>query len=53
MPADARTHVFENASEATRLWIKGEGFTLERLLGGAAKRVDLSSCSLVISRCAC
>jgi hypothetical protein len=43
-------HVFESAAEATRLWIKGEGFSLRRLMGSAAKRIDLSACSLVISR---
>ena len=50
MPADARTHVFESATEATQLWIKGEGFTLGRLMGGTARHMDLHNCSLVISR---
>ncbi len=51
-PADARLHVFESASEATRIWIKGEGFTVGKLVGRQlAKRLDLQGCSLVISRC--
>ncbi|EIE18258.1 phosphatidylserine decarboxylase like protein [Coccomyxa subellipsoidea C-169] len=52
-PADARLHVFESASEATRIWIKGEGFTVGKLVGRQlAKRLDLQGCSLVISRLA-
>lgn len=51
-PADARLHVFESAREATRIWIKGEGFTVGKLVGPTvAKRLDLEGCSLVISRC--
>ena len=51
-PADARLHVFESAGEATRIWIKGEGFTVGKLVGRQlAKRLDLGGCSLVISRC--
>ncbi|BDA47835.1 phosphatidylserine decarboxylase proenzyme 2 [Coccomyxa sp. Obi] len=52
-PADARLHVFESAREATRIWIKGEGFTVGKLVGPTlAKRLDLEGCSLVISRLA-
>ena len=51
-PADARLHVFESAGEATRIWVKGEGFTVGKLVGRQlAKRLDLDGCSLVISRC--
>lgn len=33
--ADCRLMVFETVSEATRLWIKGRDFTIDRLLGDA------------------
>lgn len=32
-PADARTVVFRNLTEATTIWVKGSEFTVERLLG--------------------
>lgn len=51
-PTDARLHVFDSAREATAMWIKGEGFTVGKLLGSRlAKRLELDGCSLVISRC--
>lgn len=31
--ADARTIVFDSVSEAQKVWIKGRGFTIEKLLG--------------------
>ena len=49
-PADCRLHVFESASEATRLWIKGRGFSVRQLLGSLADSMDLQGCSLAISR---
>ena len=50
-PADCRLHVFEGASEATRIWIKGRGFSVRQLLGTLADSMDLQGCSLAISRC--
>jgi phosphatidylserine decarboxylase len=32
-PADCRLSVFPDVTDATRLWIKGDSFTIERLLG--------------------
>ncbi|KAL8761703.1 MAG: hypothetical protein Q9184_002207 [Pyrenodesmia sp. 2 TL-2023] len=34
-PADSRTVVFNTMDEATKIWVKGRGFTIERLLGDA------------------
>ena len=34
-PADCRSVVFNKLDDATRIWIKGREFTLERLLGNA------------------
>src|SRR2546421_11867766 len=34
-PADSRCVVFETIDDATSIWIKGRGFTVERLLGKA------------------
>ena len=52
-PADCRLHVFESATEATQVWIKGRGFSVGGVLGRAAASMDLEGCSLVISRRAC
>ena len=49
-PADARVSVFETVSEATRLWIKGQGFSLQALLGDANRAAYYSGCSLAIMR---
>ena len=49
-PADCRLHVFEDACAATRIWIKGRGFSVRNLLGRLADSMDLDGCSLVISR---
>ena len=32
-PADSRVMVFESISEATKIWIKGDHFSMEKLLG--------------------
>lgn len=32
-PADSRTVVFNRLDDATRIWVKGRGFTVERLIG--------------------
>lgn len=34
-PADCRTVVFNTIDEATRIWVKGRDFTLDKLLGDA------------------
>lgn len=34
-PADCRSVVFNKMDEATRIWVKGRGFSVERLLGNA------------------
>ncbi|KAL8933464.1 MAG: hypothetical protein Q9211_005771 [Gyalolechia sp. 1 TL-2023] len=34
-PADSRTVVFNTMDEATKIWVKGRDFTIERLLGDA------------------
>lgn len=35
--ADCRMMAFETVTQATKLWIKGRDFTVERLLGAAYK----------------
>ena len=50
-PTDARLMVFDSVSEATRLWIKGQHFSLSALCKGLWTREQLDGCSLVISRC--
>lgn len=49
-PTDARLMVFESASEATSLWIKGQAFSLSSLCDGLWSAEQLDGCSLVISR---
>lgn len=34
-PADCRTVVFNNITDATKIWVKGREFTIKRLLGDA------------------
>jgi phosphatidylserine decarboxylase len=34
-PADCRSVVFNRIDDATRIWVKGRGFSIERLLGNA------------------
>ncbi len=34
-PADSRCVVFNRIDDATRIWVKGRGFSIERLLGNA------------------
>ncbi|KZT53676.1 hypothetical protein CALCODRAFT_41540 [Calocera cornea HHB12733] len=36
-PADCRMMAFETVTQATKLWIKGRGFTVQKLLGEAYK----------------
>lgn len=36
-PADCRMMAFESVTQATKLWIKGRGFTVQKLLGEAYK----------------
>ncbi|KZP00337.1 hypothetical protein CALVIDRAFT_476192 [Calocera viscosa TUFC12733] len=36
-PADCRMMAFESVTHATKLWIKGRGFTVQKLLGDAYK----------------
>lgn len=50
-PADSRMMVFPTMYDATKLWIKGNGFTLERLLGPVSADPFLTG-SLVIARLA-
>lgn len=47
--ADARTIVFNSIPDAQRIWIKGRGFTIEKLLG--VKSIN-SKYSLIIQRLA-
>lgn len=39
--ADCRLMVFDNVESATKIWIKGQQFSLPNLLGGADKNGDL------------
>ena len=49
-PTDARLTVFESASEATRVWIKGRRFSLSTLCSNLWSCEQLEGCSLVLSR---
>lgn len=51
-PADCRMTVFPTTDAATKYWIKGFGFTLERLVGDAELGRELEGGSLVIARLA-
>eukprot|EP01004_Peranema_trichophorum_P002388 NODE_1451_length_1949_cov_47.895400_g1230_i0.p1 GENE.NODE_1451_length_1949_cov_47.895400_g1230_i0~~NODE_1451_length_1949_cov_47.895400_g1230_i0.p1 ORF type:complete len:613 (+),score=144.67 NODE_1451_length_1949_cov_47.895400_g1230_i0:56-1840(+) len=53
IPADSRCTVFPSFEESTRLWIKGEKFTLTGLLGDPelAKKY-VGGCTIVITRLA-
>ena len=42
--------VFESVSEATRVWIKGERFSLNTLCSNLWSPKQLEGCSLVLSR---
>jgi phosphatidylserine decarboxylase len=51
-PADCRLTVFPTIDLATRYWIKGQGFTLERLLASAELAAQFDGGSLAIARLA-
>jgi phosphatidylserine decarboxylase len=51
-PADCRLTAFPSVDLATKYWIKGYGFTLERLLGSAELAAQFDGGSLVIARLA-
>lgn len=51
-PADCRLTVFPTVELATKYWIKGFGFTLERLLGDAALASQFEGGSIAIARLA-
>jgi phosphatidylserine decarboxylase len=51
-PADCRLTVFPTIDLATKYWIKGFGFTLERLLGNRQLAAQFDGGSIVIARLA-
>lgn len=51
-PADCRLTAFPSVDLATKYWIKGYGFTLERLLGSPELAAQFNGGSLVIARLA-
>jgi phosphatidylserine decarboxylase len=51
-PADCRLTAFPTIDLATKYWIKGYGFTLERLLGSAELAAQFDGGSIVIARLA-
>jgi phosphatidylserine decarboxylase len=51
-PADCRLTCFPTIDLATKYWIKGSGFTLERLLGDAEVAQQFDGGSIVIARLA-
>jgi len=51
-PADCRLTAFTSIDLATKYWIKGFGFTLEKLLGSAELAKQFESGSIVIARLA-
>jgi phosphatidylserine decarboxylase len=51
-PADCRLTAFQTVDLATKYWIKGFGFTLERLLGDASLAQKFDGGSIVIARLA-
>jgi len=51
-PADCRLTAFPTVDLATKYWIKGYGFTLERLLGDAELAQKFDGGSIVIARLA-
>ena len=42
--------VFQNATHATNLWVKGKGFTLEKLLGSKDLAQEYENGAFVIAR---
>jgi phosphatidylserine decarboxylase len=51
-PADCRLTAFPTVDLATKYWIKGYGFTLERLLGSADLASQFDGGSIVVARLA-
>ncbi|KAL9097905.1 MAG: hypothetical protein Q9165_000231 [Trypethelium subeluteriae] len=51
-PADCRLTAFETVDQATKYWIKGFGFTLEKLLGDAELARRFDGGAMVIARLA-
>jgi phosphatidylserine decarboxylase len=51
-PADCRLTVFPTVDLATKYWIKGQGFTIERLVGSAELAQQFDGGSLCIARLA-
>jgi len=51
-PADSRLNVFQTIEEATKVWIKGKGFTIKSLLEDDALAAKFENCSIVIARLA-
>ena len=51
-PADCRLTAFPSVDLATKYWIKGYGFTLERLLGSPELAAQFNGGSVVIARLA-
>lgn len=51
-PADCRLTAFPTIDLATKYWIKGHGFTLDRLLGSLDLAKDFDGGSIVIARLA-
>ena len=51
-PADCRLTAYENVKKATKFWVKGHGFSLEKLLGDVNMAKEYVGGSLVICRLA-
>ena len=51
-PADCRLNVFPSVDAATKLWIKGTGFTLEALTQSAAVAQQFDGGSIIVARLA-
>lgn len=51
-PADCRLTAFPTIDLATKYWIKGHGFTLDRLLGGEDLAREFDGGSMIIARLA-
>ena len=51
-PADCRLTAFPSVGLATKYWIKGQGFTLNKLLGGEERAEKYDEGSIVIARLA-
>ena len=51
-PADCRLVAYKNVSDATKFWIKGQGFTIEKLLNDKELSIKYLNGSMVICRLA-